>query len=96
VTVDVEPSWRAGRADELIWAQFGADVVVYHRPSGKTHLLNAVTALLLKEVLLQPKSSLEAAEDLADREAAVAGSDFLAAVRASLEHLEHLGLIGRV
>jgi len=96
VAADVGPSWRAGRADELVWAEFGADVAVYHRPSGKTHFLNAVTALLLKDVLVQPKNSFEAAAELADRQAAVAGSDFLAAVSASLEHLEHLGLVDRV
>jgi len=95
VTADVEPSWCAGRADDLVWVPFGDDVVVYHRPSGKTHFLNAVTALLLKEVLLEPKSSLEAAEELAARQASLAGSDFVAAVRASLEHLEHLGLAER-
>ncbi len=96
MAADVGPSWCAGRADELVWAELGVDVVVYHRPSGKTHFLNAVTASLLKDVLLQPKNSVEAAEDLADRQAAAVGGDFLAAVRASLEHLEHLGLVERV
>jgi PqqD family protein of HPr-rel-A system len=79
-----------------VWAEFGVDVVVYHRPSGKTHFLNAATALLLKDVLVQPKSSLEAAEELADLQASAADSNFLVAVRASLEHLEHLGLADRL
>jgi PqqD family protein of HPr-rel-A system len=96
VTTDVGPSWRAGRADELVWAQFGTDFVLYHRRSGKTHFLNAATAVLLKEVLIQPKSSLEAAQELADRQTAVASQDFLAAVQHSLEHLEYLGLVERM
>jgi len=96
VAADVGPSWRAGRADELVWAHFGTDFVLYHRPSGKTHFLNAATALLLKEVLVRPKNALEAAEELADHQAAVASYDFLAAVQHSLEHLEHLGLVERV
>jgi PqqD family protein of HPr-rel-A system len=85
-----------GRADELVWAEFGTDFVVYHRPSGKTHFFNAATALLLKEVLVEPRSALEAAQDLAERQAADATAEFLAAVQHSLEHLEYLGLVDRM
>ena len=82
--------------DDLVWAEFGDDYVVYHKPSGKTHFLNSATALLLAHVLVEPKNAVEAAEELADREEAVGNADFFAAVARALAHLEHLGLVERV
>jgi PqqD family protein of HPr-rel-A system len=90
-----ESRWRAGRVEQLVWAELGDDFVVYHRPSGKTHFLNSASAVLLREVLTRPKHASAAADELAAREGAVAESDFVAAVTASLEHLGHLGLIER-
>ena len=88
-----EPAWRAGPAQDLVWADFGDDSIVYHRPSGKTHFLNGATALLLKTVLLEPKTARIAAEELAAREQAVGDAEFFATVAASLERLAHLGLV---
>jgi PqqD family protein of HPr-rel-A system len=93
---DIEPPrWRGGRADELVWAELGDDFVVYHRPSGRTHFFNAATATLLKHVLVEPRSAVAAADELAAREEAVGDAGFFAAVEASLAHLEHLGLVER-
>lgn len=90
-----ETRWRSGSPQDLAWAEFDADFVVYHRPSGKTHLLNAASAALLRQVLLEPKDARAAAEELAAGEGAVGDAGFLAAVVAALAQLEHLGLIER-
>lgn len=93
---DAGPEWHAGRAEDLVWAQFGEDYAVYHRPSGKTHFLNSASVALLREVLARPKTARAAAEELAAREAASVDSDFVSAVTASLGQLEHLGLVERL
>jgi PqqD family protein of HPr-rel-A system len=90
-----EPEWRAGPAQDLIWVDFGDDCIVYHRPSGKTHFLNGASALLLKTVLLEPKTARVAAEELAACEQAVGDAEFFATVAESLEQLAHLGLVER-
>jgi PqqD family protein of HPr-rel-A system len=87
--------WRAGPSDNLVWSEFEDAYVVYHRPSGRTHFLNAATADLLDHVLTAPRTARAAAEELAAREGAVGDSAFFAAVAESLSHLEHLGLIER-
>jgi PqqD family protein of HPr-rel-A system len=91
-----EMRWRARPSHDLIWSDFGDTYVVYHRPSGKTHFLNAATAELLEQVLAEPRSARAAAEELAAREGAVGDAAFFSAVAQSLLHLEHLGLVERV
>ena len=90
-----EPLWCAGPAEDLVWADCGDDSVVYHRPSGKTHLLNGAGAVLLLTVLREPKTARMAAEELAAFEEAVGDTEFFATVQASLEQLAHLGLVER-
>ena len=87
--------WRAGPARELAWSALGDAYVVYHRPSGRTHFLNAATADLLEHVLAEPRTAEDAAEALATREGAPGSSEFFAAVAQSLALLEHLGLVER-
>ena len=45
--------WRSSAAD-CVWAIYGDDYVVFHRPSGKTHFLNAAGHRLLTEILDRP------------------------------------------
>jgi PqqD family protein of HPr-rel-A system len=92
-TTAEEARWRAGQPDSLVWAELGDSFVVYHRPSGRTHFLNAATADLLQHVLIEPRTAHNAAEELAAREGSVGDAAFHSAVAASLHHLERLGLI---
>lgn len=92
---EAELRWRAGPAEELAWADLGDAYAVYHRPSGRTHFLNAATADLLANVLAEPRSAEAAAHELAAREGAPADEAFRAAVAESLLFLEHLGLVER-
>lgn len=88
--------WRARSPDEIVWAHFDEDYVAFHRPSGKTHFLNAPSYRLICEILTEAR----------DLDAIIGGfvtdendSDPAAHVgkmRAMLDHLENLGLVERV
>lgn len=70
--------------------------MVYHRPSGKTHFLNAGTFLLLREVLRESLDAAEAAKGLALLQGAHADERFCEHVASLLERLDELGLVRRV
>ena len=70
--------------------------MLFHRPSGLTHLVNGATAKLLREVLTEPRFVEDAAANLAATEGANAGPEFAADVQHLLARLEALGLVERV
>ena len=87
------PRYIANR-EAVIWRAWDADeCVVYHRLSGETHLLNAVTASVLRALEQRAMSVGE----LFDAIAVEFGSDDPEAYRTSLAqlltHLDDLGLI---
>lgn len=86
------PQWRAVPREQLAWLSFDEQCVVYHRPSGKTHFLNAASAQLIREVLLEPRTAGSAAAGLAGVEA---GPDYVELVTGLLLRLEELGLVVR-
>lgn len=88
--------WRAVAQSEFVWANEGEAPVLYHRRSGRTHFVNAATALLLQEILLEPKDAGEAAAALAAGQAAPEETDLPEQVQAILLRLEELGLVERV
>lgn len=94
-TAGVTTHWRARPAHEFVSSQLGDDYAVYHRPSGRTHFLNAAAADLLERVLLQPRTAAAAAAELAAGEGAPGSAEFVAVVAESLSRLEYLGLIER-
>lgn len=77
--------WRAAPAEHVVWTSWDDDYVAYHRPSGKTHFLNASSHYLLTELLREPRDVQAVADAF--------GDSSLAEVAAMLEHFEHLGLI---
>lgn len=87
--------WRAVSQQEFLWAHWGGEHVLYHRPSGLTHLINEVTASLLREVLLEARTVDDAAVELAQREGAEMGAEFIDDVQFLVERLETLGLVER-
>lgn len=90
------PKWRSRSPGEIVWAVFGEDYVAYHRPSGKTHFLNAASQLLICDILTEPKDldaiADEFASDLADDHPDV----YLLQMEVMLDRLEYLGLVERV
>lgn len=87
--------WSVNRAHELLWRSWGpGEFVVYHRESGETHLLNAVTAFVLRTLRSEPLTCSE----LADRAADEFGPEFdepEKELETLLGHLDRLGLVDR-
>lgn len=72
--------------------------MVYHRPSGKTHFINAATALLLERILTEPTDLEGACTALVRSQRgpdAEIHDDFRRDVAATLLRLEDLGLVER-
>lgn len=85
--------WRAADPDTLDWVSFDGEFVLFHRPSGKTHFVNEATALLLREILREPRD-LHA---IVARLAPGVSSEERDAIRAStLEQLWRLTELGLV
>jgi PqqD family protein of HPr-rel-A system len=90
--------WRAAPSQSLVWADYGPDSALYHRPSGQTHFVNAAAALLLREILSEPLDAPGATRALSE---AAELADPLPAqldeyVTTMLHRLEELGLVERV
>ena len=87
--------WRASPVEHLAWVQFDDEYVAYHRPSGKTHFLNAATHRLLTDILLEPASVATVAAAFAAESSASPVGDVEKELRATLSHLESVGLVVR-
>ena len=87
--------WRSVLPDQIIWAVWEEQYIAYHRPSGKTHLLNASSAYLLKEVLVEPLDAESATRALSPADEEEIHDSRVKQVLSMLEHFEHLGLVAR-
>ena len=90
------PKWRSRSADEFVWAVFDKDYVAYHRPSGKTHLLNAASQLLVCDILSEPRGLSAIADEFTSDATNNHPDIYLEQMKAMLDRLEHLGLIERL
>ena len=80
----------------MSWAVWDDQHVVYHHPSGKTHLLNPGSALLIRSVLVKPLSPADAAVELARLQGAMADERFIEHLRQLLVRFDEWGLVERV
>lgn len=88
-------NWRSRPQDEIAWAEFDDDFVAFHRPSGKTHFLNAASYALLNDVLVEPKSLSEILEVFSPDESEENADAYVEQMTEMLTHIEALGLIER-
>ena len=72
---------------------WGDEYVVYHHPSGKTHLLNEGSALLLRRVLNTPKDVASAARELAELQGGLLDERFIGHVGELIVRFDELGLV---
>jgi PqqD family protein of HPr-rel-A system len=86
--------WRSSATD-CVWAVYGDDYVVFHRPSGKTHFLNAAGHRLLTEILDRPDHTPSIAARLASAGGGEPGTLDEEDVHAMLVRFEYLGLVDR-
>ena len=85
----------SSNASDCVWARYGDDFVVFHRPSGKTHLLNLAGYRLLTEMLQDPVSTSTIAARLADSSSGDTAPLDEAAVEDMLLRFEYLGFVSR-
>jgi len=85
--------WLSTGPDDLVWAAWGHDHIAYHRPSGKTHFLNASSRYLITELLCEPLALDEVVEAFAPAEIEGEQSAQTTRLCAMLERLEHLGFV---
>jgi PqqD family protein of HPr-rel-A system len=87
--------WRRSAADDLVWFDCGDGFVVYHRPSGKTHLLNEASYRLMTELLQVPRDLHSIAREFAPESRENFDTEYLEQLQSMLRRLAQLGLIER-
>ena len=87
--------WRRRSPEDMAVAAYDDDAVVYHRPSGITHLLNAPTLTLLDDVLAAPATFEEIAAAFRSGNEAVDDAEFNDQLFEMLLRLEHFGFVDR-
>ena len=80
---------------DIAWIRWDDDHIAFHRPSGKTHLLNEVCNVLLTDILVEPHSTREVLAELQARVESPLDEQYAADLAITLERLEQLGLVER-
>ncbi|MBV6416840.1 MAG: hypothetical protein CMLOHMNK_01455 [Steroidobacteraceae bacterium] len=80
---------------QCLWADWDDLAVLYHRPSGKTHFVNAATAFLLELFIDAPVTLDAATRALAAEQGRPVDADLGAHVADTVERLLDVGLIER-
>ena len=88
--------WRSRKADEIVWFDISPDFVAFHRPSGKTHFLNAAGKLMLTDTLLEPADLPSILGTTSSEMGDEAFITLRNQMKVMLEHFETLGLVERV
>ncbi len=88
-----DPRWQRADSAGWLWSTWDDQHVLFHRPSGKTHFLNAAAVFLLEEVLGEPSTISAATETLATARNVTADNELRDDVTEMLLRLEELGLI---
>ncbi len=88
--------WRSRAPDEIVWFDIAPDFVAFHRPSGKTHFLNAASKLLLTDTLIEPANLPSILGAISSGSVDETVEDYQQQMIVMLEHFESLGLVERV
>lgn len=88
-------TWRIPDTDDILWAHWGDEFIAFHRPSGKTHLLNAASEALLTRILVEMKTTADVVRELTAGEDGEPEDGLVVEIEALLIHLDELGLIVR-
>lgn len=89
----LDRTWRVPDADDILWAQWDDDFIAFHRPSGRTHLLNAASEVLLTRILLESKTTTAIVRELTSDDHGALEDELVAEIHVLLIHLEELGLV---
>ena len=88
--------YRAASPDELIWHPLDSMTLLFHRPSGITHMLADPAPAILEVMADAPLTTAEIALRLTDAFDIDPDSETETIVQARLAELSDLGLVARV
>ena len=87
----LDRTWCVPDTDDILWAQWDDDFIAFHRPSGRTHLFNAASEVLLTRILVESKTTTEVVRELTFDDHGAFEDGLEAEIYALLTHLEELG-----
>ncbi len=85
--------WRAAPQDQLLWRAWDDEFLVYHVPSGDTHLLNPLAADVLRRLQQAPAREADLVGHLAGPDQADRTTALTEHVRELLRVFDESGLI---
>lgn len=88
--------WRSAAPGDTAWVGWGHDHIAYHRPSGKTHFLNASSKRLITELLCEPTDLASIVEAFGVVEGDSEWQAQTDEMHSMLDRLEQLGLVERL
>lgn len=88
--------YRAAPKDDLIWHDLDSMMLLFHRPSGITHMLADPAPAIIEVMEGAPATAAEIASRLTVLFDIEAGTDAEDIILARLEELSALGLVSRV
>ncbi len=88
-------TYRAGPKDDLIWHGLDSMTLLFHRPSGITHMLADPAPAILEVMEEAPLTAAEIASRLRAQFDVEPGADMKNIILARLEELSALGLVSR-
>ncbi len=91
--VPAPPRGKLRGCDGLLWREWDGEFVVFHPPSGDTHLLNAFAAEVLLSLAERPAGLPELMARLARDAGLEAGPEQEGQVAKLLARLQELGLV---
>ena len=94
--IRISTLWWQKNPDDIVLAPYDANVILYHRPSGMTHMLNSASVVLLTEMLSEPASLDDIAVAFSETNAELPAEQLKSQLAEMLMRLEHFGIIERV
>lgn len=88
--------WQSTAPREITWLDLGDDSVAFHRPSGKTHFLNASSKYLITDLLREPMFLAEVVEAFGVVDGDSERLAQMNEMQTMLDRLEQLGFVERL
>lgn len=95
MSTELDPGWQLNPGCTLHWQSWGDEHVVYCADSGDTHLLDAITAQVLRCLEESSVPSADLVQQIAVRLGYEPDPDFHNFVQQALERLHRLGLVAQ-
>jgi PqqD family protein of HPr-rel-A system len=88
-------TWVSCDPSDLVWVDLDEQFAVFHRPSGKTHFLNASSAFILDDILRNPQIGGQVVDKFMTGSESESREQIASGILEMLLHMEELGLVVR-